>query len=282
MLDCADPKTLEGLHWLACYLSTGKHMAFYWSFITVLSLLAITAPLALVMGLLGALAKRTPVAPVRWLGQLYISMVRGVPDIIFFLFVPLALDQLVEWIRHRTLCPDATGPIWQGNDFVVCDAAKLPLKSADQWIHDSYGFMLAIVAYAIVFGAFAANVIDGALRAVPKGQIEAAEAIGLGPRQIRWRIEIPQMWVFALPGLNNLFQILVKATPLLFLLGVEDVVYWARELGGSKTQAFDYPHPDWRAWYFGGLLVFYLAVTLTSQRAFEALELRVARGQIRQ
>ena len=42
---------------------------------------------------------------------------------------------------------------------------------------------------------------------------------------------------------------------LLFLLGVEDIVYWARELGGSKTARFtDYPHPDWRMWYFLALL----------------------------
>ena len=42
-------------------------------------------------------------------------------------------------------------------------------------------------------------------------------------------------------GLSNLWQILIKATPLLFLLGVEDVVYWARELGGAKTNIYAYP-----------------------------------------
>ena len=49
-------------------------------------------------------------------------------------------------------------------------------------------------------------------------------------------------------------MILIKATPLLFLLGVEDIVYWARELGGTKLARFtDYPHGDWRLWYFLGL-----------------------------
>ena len=115
--------------------------------------------------------------------------------------------------------------------------------------------LLALVAFGIVFGAFCANVIDGALRAVPKGQLEAAIAMGMSKGQILRRIHIPQMWIYALPGLSNLWQILIKATPLLFLLGVEDIVYWARELGGYKTSAYDYPHPDWRAWYFLGLLV---------------------------
>ena len=79
------------------------------------------------------------------------------------------------------------------------------------------------------------------------------------------------MWLYALPGLSNLWQILIKATPLLFLLGVEDIVYWARELGGAKTSAFSFPHPDWRLWYFLVLLVFYLLVTYGSEKLFTKL-----------
>ncbi|MEM0922887.1 MAG: ABC transporter permease subunit [Pseudomonadota bacterium] len=275
---CADPASLEGSRWLACYLTTPKHMAFYVSFGTVLLLLALAAPLALAFGFAGAFAKRAGFAPVRWLGTGYVAMVRGVPDIVFFLFVPIAMDQGLEWMRHKILCPEVTEPIRRGNDFVVCQAAKLPLGEAPQWVHDAYGFTLALIAYAVVFGAFAANVLDGALRAVPKGQIEAGAAIGLSPGRITRRIVLPQMWVYALPGLSNLWMILIKATPLLFLLGVEDVVYWARELGGLKTQAYDYPHPDWRAWYFAGLLVFYLFLTWISQAGFDRLIVRVSRG----
>ena len=146
-------------------------------------------------------------------------MVRGIPDIVFFLFVPIALDQLIEFVRHKVLCPDVEGSVWKGNDFVVCDAAKAPLSTAPEWAHDVYGFALATIAFAIVFGAFAANILDGALRAIPKGQIEAAQAVGMSPRRIFLRIQVPQMWVFALPGLSNLWMILIKATPLLFLLG---------------------------------------------------------------
>ncbi|MEM7522484.1 MAG: ABC transporter permease subunit [Pseudomonadota bacterium] len=276
--DCTDPKALEGAAWLACYLTTPKHAGFYISFMTVIGLLLIAAPPIMALGIGGAFAKRSAIAPVRWLGSLYTTMVRGVPDIVFFLFVPIALDQGVEFIRHKTLCPDHEGAIWQGNDFVVCDAAKAPLGTADAWVHDVYGFTLAVIAYAIVFGAFAANIIDGALRAVPKGQLEAGQAIGMSPRQILWRIHMPQMWVYALPGLSNLWMILIKATPLLFLLGIEDVVYWARELGGMKTQAYAYPHPDWRIWYFGALLIFYLFLTWISQLGFDRLSARVSRG----
>lgn len=275
---CADPKSLEGARWLACYLTTPKHANFYYSFFTVIGLLLVTVPPILIFGFAGAFAKRSAIAPIRWIGSLYTTMVRGIPDIVFFLFVPIALDQGIEYLRHKTLCPDQTGSVWQGNDFVVCDAAKMPLGPSEQWVHDTYGFMLAVIAYAIVFGAFAANIIDGALKAVPKGQIEAGQTIGMSSRQILWRIHLPQMWVYALPGLSNLWMILIKATPLLFLLGVEDVVYWARELGGMKTQAFAYPHPDWRVWYFGSLLIFYLFLTWISQAAFDRLTARATRG----
>ncbi|MEL7468783.1 MAG: ABC transporter permease subunit [Pseudomonadota bacterium] len=275
---CVNPKTLEGLIWLSCYLTTAKHAEFYYSIFTVVGLLLVAVPPIMTFGFAGALAKRSAIAPVRWLGNAYITMVRGIPDIVFFLFVPIALDQGIEYLRHKLLCPAHAGSVWVGNDFVVCDIAKAPLSTADQWVHDVYGFTLAVIAYAIVFGAFAANIIDGAMRAVPKGQLEAGNAIGMTPRQILLRIHLPQMWVFALPGLSNLWMILIKATPLLFLLGVEDIVYWAKELGGMKTQAYAYAHPDWRVWYFAVLLIFYLALTWISQIGFDRLSTRVSRG----
>ncbi len=277
---CADPDTLEGLKWLSCYLTTGKHMAFYGAFGTVLMLLAITAPTALAFGFGGASAARSSFLPLRWVGKSYIAIVRGVPDIAFFLFFVIALDQGFEWLRHQALCPDWDQPVRQGNDFVVCQAAKLPLSSAPQWMHEVYGFFLAVLTFAIVFGAFAANVLYGAMRAVPRAQIETAEAYGMSQRQCFWRILVPQMWVYALPGLSNLWMVLIKATPLLFLLGVEDIVYWARDLGGTKTPQFtDYPHGDWRMWYFLALLVFYLAFTRVSELVLDRIMARLNHGQ---
>ncbi|RJL02793.1 ABC transporter permease [Paracoccus siganidrum] len=275
---CADPASLEGLQWLSCYLTTGTHMLFYASFGTVLLLLAITAPCALALGFAGALASRSRFLPLRWFGKIYTSMVRGVPDIIFFLFVPIALDQAFEWTRHQFLC-DSDAPVRQGNDFIVCAAAKLPLSTSPAWVHDLYGIFLAVIAFSVVFGAFAANVLYGAMRAVPRAQLETAEAYGMTQRQVARRILIPQMWTYALPGLSNLWMILLKATPLLFLLGVEDIVYWARELGGAKTSAFAYPHPDWRLYYFLAILVFYLLMTWISERVLTRVTRRLSAGQ---
>ncbi len=276
---CADPSTLDGFNWWLCYLTTGKQIMFYESFLTVLALLFLTAPVVLLLGFGGAVSRRSHFAPLRWFGAAYTNVVRGVPDIIFFLFVPIAMDQGIEYIRHKIKCSDWDEPVRQGNDFVVCAAAKMPLGTSPQWVHEVYGFSLALIAFAIVFGAFAANTLYGAMQAVPRAQLETAEAFGMSERQVFWRIHVPQMWVFAMPGLTNLWMILIKASPLLFLLGVEDIVYWAKELGGAKTTRFAYPHPDWRVYYFGVLLVFYLFMTWISERVFVRINRKLSHGQ---
>jgi polar amino acid transport system permease protein len=277
---CTDPDTLGTFGWFSCYLTTGVHMSFYIAFFKVLLLLAITAPVALGFGFLGAMAARSRIAPLRWFGKTYIALVRGVPDIAFFLFFVIALDQAFEYLRHKVMCPDWDQPIRQGSDFIVCQSAKLPLSTAPQWVHETYGFSLAVITFAIVFGAFAANVLFGGMRAVPHAQLETAEAYGMSHRQTFWRVLVPQMWVYALPGLSNLWMVLIKATPLLFLLGIEDIVYWARELGGTKTSKFTaYPHGDWRMWYFLFLLVFYLAFTRVSEIVLERLMVKLTHGQ---
>ncbi len=277
---CSDPDALDTVRWFSCYLTTGVHMSFYVAFFKVLLLLAVTAPVALGFGFLGAMAARSHFLPLRWFGKAYISLVRGVPDIVFFLFFVIALDQAFEWMRHQVLCPGWDQPIWQGNDFIVCQAAKLPLGTSPQWMHQTYGFGLAVITFAIVFGAFAANVLFGGMRAVPRAQLETAEAYGMSHRQTFWRVLVPQMWVYALPGLSNLWMVLIKATPLLFLLGIEDIVYWARELGGTKTPGFtSFPHGDWRMWYFLFLLIFYLGFTRVSEVVLESLMQRLTLGQ---
>ena len=109
---------------------------------------------------------------------------------------------------------------------------------------------------------------------------ETAQAYGMRQSQVFWRILVPQMWVYALPGLSNLWMVLIKATPLLFLLGVEDIVYWARELGGTKQAKFSaYPHEDWRMYYFLFLLIFYLAFTKVSEIFLERIMKRLTHGQ---
>jgi polar amino acid transport system permease protein len=276
---CATPKAIEGLTWAMCYLTSGKHLDFYWSFVIVLLLLAITAPVAMALGFGGAMAARSQITPLRWFGKAYTAMVRGVPDIVYFLFFVIALDQGIEYLNHLRVCEDLSQPVFRGLEFHVCPEAKVPLATASAFVNQAYGFGLAVITFAIVFGAFVANVIYGAMQAVPRAQLETAEAYGMSHGQVFRRVLVPQMWTYALPGLTNLWMILIKATPLLFLLSVKDIVYYARELGGTKTQAYDYPHPDWRLYYFLGLLVFYLLMTKLSEIVLTRISNGLSKGQ---
>ena len=276
---CTDPATLDPIRWFSCYLTNGAHFLFYQSFLVVFALLAVTAPVSLAFGFAAASASRSHILPVAWLGKLYTAMVRGVPDIVFFLFFILVLDQGIEYLRHQIACPDWAEEIRQGANFLVCPEARTPSSNAPQWVHEVYGFSLAVFTYAIVFGAFCGNVLYGAMRAVPHAQLETGAAYGMSRAQVFWRILVPQMWIYALPGLGNIWLILIKATPLLFLLGIQDIVYWARELGGSRNSVYQYPHPDWRFWYFLALLVFYLCLTRVSEIGLARLTGHLSRGQ---
>lgn len=277
---CADPRSLEGLAWASCYLTTATHFSFYWSFVTVIILLAVTAPVALAFGYAGATAARSNVAPISWIGRIYVAAVRGVPDIVFFLFFVIALDQGLEWIKQLFVCDPINWMAWKNGEFRVCSAAKIPHSTAPAYIVSAYSFSVAVLTFAIVFGAFAANVLLGAMQAVPRAQLETAEAYGFSPRQVHRKILVPQMWTYALPGLSNLWLILIKASPLLFILGLKDAVYWARELGSAKTSGNNpYPHGDWRLYYFLALLLFYLAMTKISEIGLSKLTTRLSRGQ---
>ena len=142
---CTDPDVLSTFEWFSCYLTNGKHLLFYKSFGLIILLLFITAPLAALLGLLAAVAIKSKFLLLRLFSKAYANIVRGIPDIIFFLFIPITIDQLIEFTRHKIKCPEIVDSVWQGSDFVVCGAAKLPLNSDPQWIHDIYGFLLAIL-----------------------------------------------------------------------------------------------------------------------------------------
>jgi polar amino acid transport system permease protein len=191
-----------------------------------------------------------------------------VPDVLFLLFFPLAFEQAVEWLWASRVCgPDTLSGAWP-----PCEAANWRLGTGEYLV-------LASVALGLVYGAFAANVIAGALKAVPQGQLEAARAFGLSRSQILWRIHVRQMWVYALPGLSNVWLLLIKATSLLSLLQIVDFVTWAERLGAANySRVAGLVHDDWRWRYYLVLLLFYIVLTFLSEKAFAAIDRRVRRG----
>lgn len=263
----------EGVAFWLGYLTNGKHLSWYASLQYTLAAAVLGAILALAFGLLGATLKDSRFGILRLIGAGYVNMVRGVPDVLFFLFFPLAFEQLVELIWAQTACTPAE----------LADAAgRWPPCQAANWRLGTVEYLLlACVSLGIVYGAFAANVISGAMRAVPRGQLEAARAFGMSTSQVLWRIHIRQMWIYALPGLSNVWMLLIKATSLLSLLQIADIVLWAERLGAPNyVAAAGLVHPDWRWAYYGVLLVFYILVTFLSEKAFAALTRWAGKGMV--
>jgi polar amino acid transport system permease protein len=131
----------------------------------------------------------------------------------------------------------------------------------------------------MVYGAFAANVIHGAMKAVPKGQLEAAEVYGFSSKQVFWRFQVRQMWVYALPGLSNVWMLLLKATSLLSLLQIADMVQLADRLGAPNYFIRVGPlHADWRWKYYLVLFIFYIIMAMLSEQFFKRLQARASRG----
>jgi len=94
-----------------------------------------------------------------------------------------------------------------------------------------------------------------------------------------WRFKVRQMWVYALPGLSNVWMLLLKATSLLSLLQIADIVQWAGRLGAANyLPRVGMVHPDWRWKYYLVLFVFYIVMTILSERFFTALQARASRG----
>jgi polar amino acid transport system permease protein len=253
------------------YITNGKHLAWYASVQFTLEAMFFGALVALAFGLLAAAVYNSAPRPFRWIAAAYINVVRGVPDVLFFLFFPIAFEQGVEWVWSFQACTPET---------IAAQTAPWPPCNAANWhITTLQYLMLACVSLGIIYGAFVANVIAGALRAVPRGQIEAARAYGLSRLQVVRYIEVRQMWIYAMPGLSNAWQSLVKATSLLSLLQVLDFVTWAQRLGAANfSKAAGLVHDDWRWRYYFALLVFYILVTFVSERVFAMLNRRVRRG----
>lgn len=253
------------------YLTNGKHLNFYGSVTYTVSAALIGGACAVLFGLGGAALRRSRFWPLRLIGAGYTNMVRGVPDVLFFLFIPLAFEQLVELVIAQGACAP---------DEMAANAGRWPPCPAANWLLTPTEYLLlAGVSLGIIYGAFAANVISGAMNAVSRGQLEAARAFGLSERQVFWRIHVRQMWIYALPGLSNCWLLLIKATSLLSLLQIVDLVRWADRLGAPNfNRSAGLVHADWRWGYYLALFVFYILVTFLSEKAFAALSRWAGKG----
>lgn len=169
--------------------------------------------LGLAFGSLGAAAKLSAIAPARWLAEGYTTIVRGVPEllVIYLLF-------------------------FGGNGAVMLVAG---LFGYHGYI-ELHAFAIGTFAVGMVSGAYSTEVIRGAVLAVPPGQIEAANAIGMSRFLMFRRIMLPQVARYALPGLGNVWQLTLKDTSLISVTGLVEIMRQAHVAAGSTRQPFTF------------------------------------------
>ncbi len=190
----ADGASFDIAFWFA-YFTNGKHLQWFASVQFTLFAAFAGAAIALLVGLITASLRNVPFPPLQLLALGYQNITRGVPDVLFFLFFPLAFEQTLEWILAGQVCDPGEAAV-RFNQWPPCDAANLHFNT--------FGYLLlASASLGLIYGASTSNVIHGAMRAVPRGQLEAARAYGMSNAQVLWRIQIRQMWIYALPGLSN-------------------------------------------------------------------------------
>jgi polar amino acid transport system permease protein len=140
----------------------------------------------IVIGVLTAVAKLAPFAPIRWAADLYVWAVRGTPLLVQVLFVYFALPAIVPGLQLSD-------------------------------------FSSAVVALAVNVGAYNAEAIRAGIIAIPKGQTEAARSLGLSPLQTFRDVVFPQAFKIALPPLVNNVVALLKDSSLAYVIGVVEL-----------------------------------------------------------
>jgi polar amino acid transport system permease protein len=137
---------------------------------------------------------------------------------------------------------------------------------------DISGLAAGIFVIGVVQGAYATEVLRGAILAVPPGQLEAARAYGMSPFLSLRRVTLPAMLPYALPGLSNLWLITTKDTALLAVVGFAELTLVTRQAAGT-TKAY--------LTFFLAAGALYLLVTLVSSLLIGILEKRSRRGMVR-
>ena len=198
--------------------------------------------LSVVLGLAGASAKLASNPISNRLASAYTTLVRGVPDLVLMMLLFYGGQQIVNDL----------GTVTGWWDYLEIDQ-----------------FIAGIGSIGFVFGAYMTETFRGAILAIPRGQIEAGISCGMTNLTIFRRITWPQMVRHALPSFTNNWLVLIKATALVSVIGLHDVVWNASTAGRSVREPFT---------FMFAVLLIYLALPAISDIGLRWLDRRYSAG----
>ncbi len=168
---------------------------------------------AILLGLLGAVAKLSGRPILVGLATVYTTLVRGVPELVLMLLIfyggTIGLNHLLEAMGSKSSV-------------------------------DINPFLAGTLTIGFIYGAYMTETFRGAILSIPKGQMEAAWAFGMGPVRTFMRITAPQMVRYALPGFTNNWLVLIKATALVSLIGLHEMTYLAKQASAATREPFTF------------------------------------------
>ncbi|MEB0039765.1 ABC transporter permease [Pseudomonas sp. MH10] len=196
---------------------------------------------SVILGLIGASCKLSSLRALRIPAQVYTTLIRGVPDLVLMLLIFYSLQ---TWLTSFTEMMD-----W---DYIEIDP-----------------FAAGVITLGFIYGAYFTETFRGAILSVPRGQVEAATAYGL-TRSQRFRVVVfPQMMRFALPGIGNNWMVILKATALVSIIGLADLVKASQDAGKSTYELF---------YFLVVAALIYLLITSASNIVLRWAERRYAAG----
>jgi arginine/ornithine transport system permease protein len=199
------------------------------------SLLALLV--SIVLGLLGAAAKLSGNKLLVSVATAYTTIIRGIPDLVVMLLVfyggTIGLNHL------------------------------LALMGSTQNV-DINPFFAGVLTIGFIYGAYMTESFRGAILSIPKGQMEAAWAFGMGRVQTFLRITAPQMVRYALPSFTNNWLVLIKSTALVSLIGLKEMTYLAKQASAATRSPFAF------FMFTAALFLVYTTVSLYALRKLNA------------
>ena len=168
---------------------------------------------AVALGLFGAAFRLSPVKWLALMGETYATVIRGIPDLVLIRLIFYGGQDLVNRIA--------------------------PLVGYEDYI-DINPFVAGVGTLGFIYGAYLSETFRGAFMAIPKGQGEAGLAYGMSQLRVFFRILVPQMIRLAIPGVTNNWLVLVKATALISLVGLQDMMARAKSAGDATREPFTY------------------------------------------
>ncbi len=175
------------------------------SMLTTVEIFLLTLVLSLPLGLLVAVCRMSKWKPLSWVTRIYISIMRGTPLML----------QL----------------------FVVCYG---PYYMFEIPLTDKWPFIAAIIAFAVNYAAYFAEIYRGGIESTPLGQYEAAQVLGYSKGQTFFRIVLPQVVRKILPATTNEVITLVKDTSLVYALAIVEMFTRAKMIAAAQTSMLPY------------------------------------------